>query len=548
MSLGVAYQGGGLYAGVGNSRIALRRVQMLSCDATLGGGLYMDTNNQDVTIDDSLFFNCTSLYRGGAINIDANNDRMIITNSTLMDSSSQYGGGLFSSRNHDLVIAHSRIANCHAVFRGGGVLLYDANAEILFLESVITNNTADTGAGIFAYPPTTQVTIAGCEITHNVAQTDGGGVMLGGGNAQFVITDALTATRMRTIESAHPYENPDTVGGYYTIVYETVQDAAASAFVVHFDEASEIGGKDYVQIYDQNFNEVFYINYDGYWPGRQLPPLRIAGATFYVVMTGYSDISAPPTAVSDGLYGFRLYAVPVLVEPGAPTIFEGNIARNGKGGGLIMFFDTTFSVISNAQFSRNTAETGGGAIALLFAIVGLTIENVLFEENRSLRDGGALNVESGCSGIHIRRCRFESNVAANSGGAASFIVGNGQYGVLSASASTVLTGCNLTDNHALYGGAVYLDRENNIEIHESYVTHNVATLAGGAIYSERSNYVYSSGSTMAFNTATTYGGAIAAAEENTVDLYATNLLNNHAGKFGTAYLRVPLRCTVPLPC
>jgi hypothetical protein len=226
-----------------------------------------------------------------------------------------------------------------------------------------------------------------------------------------------------------------------------------------------------------------------------------------------------------------LYAVPILEEPGEPTVFEGNSAQSGKGGALNLFFDTKFAVISNAQFIRNTATSGGGAIALVFAIVGLTVENVLFEDNQSERDGGAVDVESGCSGINFRRCRFQSNAAAIGGGAASFIVGNGQPGVLSASASAILTMCNFTDNQAQYGGALYLDRENNVELYDSDVTANVAAQAGGAIYTERSNYFYSSGSTIAENTAITYGGAIAAATENTVDLYKTNVLRNHAGKF-----------------
>jgi hypothetical protein len=532
--------GGAVHAEVRNHNLLLRDTKVLSCTAAFGGGLNLAQRNLNTTIDGSFFEGCTATNRGGAIFADSFNDNTIIADTlisgcrtTLLDD--REGGGIFSGRNSNTRILNSEIRGCTAGF-GGGLLLHAAQ-QIAVVDTTFESNTAIMGGGgIASYPQTRGLVIAGCDFLHNQANgTDGGAVLLTGGNAQFLITDSNTATRLQVVESEHPYENIALDG---VILGRTVSDPEALGFILHFDTDSALGSEDEVAVYDQGGNQVFSVDYDGAWPGRDLAPLRVDGNSFTVRLRG----TPHSTSKADSLYGFRLYVAPILVRTGRETVFKHNRAESGRGGGFHTTFFLRFAVIMNAQFRWNEAWDGGGAMSLRSAATGVTIERVVFEENTSGRDGGALHVESGAGGLLVKDCIFASNSATN-GGAVALVVANGHDNMVLSGEDTGVTfsNCSMNDNTAVgLGGALYLDRDNWVAIDGGEIAHNSAD-SGGGIYAASLNSVALSNASLVFNYASRNGGGLSLGGYNLAGLKNTHVTSNTAGMpFATLHLTISL--------
>jgi hypothetical protein len=518
--------GGAVHAELQNHNLLLRDTWILSCTAGFGGGLYLAQSNTDVTIDNCWFDHCLGTYRGGAINADAFNDNMMVVDTLITSCESQFGGGIFSSRNYNLRIFESELRDCRVDSSGGGLLLYAENRQVSVVNTTFDSNIAAAGAGIASFPQSRGLAIAGCHFLNNWAYAgDGGAVVLTGGNEQFLITDSFSATRLQVIESEHPYENtaPDGV-----ILNRTVSDPEALGFVLHFDADSALGSEDQVAVYNQQGEEVFYVGFDGFWAGRELPPVRLEGNSFNVLMTG-TGYSKPPTSKADNLYGFRLYVAPIMQHPGRATVFEYNNAH-GRGGALHAAFSLSFAVITNAHFSYNSAQESGGAVSLRSAATGITIANVVFEENASMRDGGALYVESGAGGFAVKDCTFLYNTAAN-GGATAFTVSNGRPGlVLMGSTSMAFENCGMLFNSAeTRGGAMYLDSDNEVSVRGGVFNYNDAT-SGGAFYAGSANLLTIADASIVSNRVTTNGGGLALGADNEVTLTDAHFIGNFAGK------------------
>jgi hypothetical protein len=519
--------GGAMHAEIQNTGVLLRNVRALSCTAPFGGGLYLVQGNTDATIDNCWFDHCTSAFRGGAINLDQANDNLLLVDTVISNCQSQFGGGIFSSRNRNIRIIGSEIRSCMADQRGGGLFLYAANKQVTLVETTFEANVAMMGGGgIASYALTRGLTVGGCTFVNNQARSaDGGAVLLTGGNEQLVITDSNTATRLQVVESEHPYENtaPDGV-----ILRYTVSDPDVLAFYLYFDADSALGSQDIVGLYDEHGVQVFAVAFDGSWPGRELPPFLLPGSSFTVLMTGGSSFK-PPTSKADDLFGFRLYAVPMVKNIGRDTLFQYNRA-NGRGGALHAAFALNYAVFKFVRFTQNSAEESGGALSLRSASTGVYIDNVLFEENDSQRDGGALYIESSAGGLALNHCSFMFNSASN-GGAVAFTVSNGRPGlVLQEVQYMSFQYCRMEGNHAdLRGGAMYLDSDNQVVMSVADVNYNDAA-TGGAFYAGTANSLTFTEVRVVSNWVTANGGGMALGADNDLTLTNTRFTNNTAGK------------------
>jgi hypothetical protein len=518
--------GGAVHAEIQNEDLLLRNVRVLSCTAAFGGGMHLAQSNTDVTIDNCWFDHCIGTYRGGAINADTANDNMLLVDTVISNCQSQFGGGIFSSRNYNIRIVESEFRGCTVDNYGAGLFLYGENKQVSVVNTTFESNSAAAGGGIASYPLTRGLTVGGCAFVNNQARSgDGGAVLLTGGNEQLVITDSNTATRLQVVESEHPYENtaPDGV-----ILSRTVSDPEATGFIIHFDVESAIGSQDFVAIYDQHGTQLFAVNFDGAWAGREMGPLGLAGGSFTVLMTGGSSFK-PPTSKADNLFGFRLYAVPVVKNAGRLTAFQYNHA-SGRGGALHAAFSLNFAVLRHVYFGWNSAQESGGAMSLRSAATGVSVHNAMFEENASLRDGGALYVESSAGGLRVIESSFLFNSASN-GGAIAFTVSNGRPGlVLQGDTQMAFFFCRVEGNHAdLRGGGMYFDSDNQLGMTGGLFSYNDAA-TGGAFYAGTANSLSLLDVGFASNRATANGGGMALGADNDVTLIGTQFINNTAGK------------------
>lgn len=94
--------------------------------------------------------------------------------------------------------------------------------------------------------------------------------------------------------------------------------------------------------------------------------------------------------------------------------------------------------------------------------------------------------------------------------------------------------CSFVGNSALYGGALYLDTNANLTIHNSTVLNNSANINGGAVYQQDSTIaLVTAGSRILGNTAGEGGGGIFCSANAQIAVTAYSLvLGNHADNGG----------------
>lgn len=210
--------------------------------------------------------------------------------------------------------------------------------------------------------------------------------------------------------------------------------------------------------------------------------LSVCSGTYYtsIVVDSYLDVrlTGPEGAESTVLDGGDSARV-LEVGGGGQTAIEGLTVQNGYagyGGGLYVAETyVTLGTIRNSVFRDNTAFADGGAMWLgnSYAVYGF--DDVLFEGNTAGSRGGAICI--GCSG--------------------------GGYSTLA------LTGVELTDNAASYGGAVY-------------ALYDVDVLATGIVATD--------------NDATASGGVFAAVNASSFWIEASEMAGNEASNGGVVYL------------
>ncbi|WP_458454917.1 right-handed parallel beta-helix repeat-containing protein [Methanobrevibacter sp.] len=145
-------------------------------------------------------------------------------------------------------------------------------------------------------------------------------------------------------------------------------------------------------------------------------------------------------------------------------LFENNYARRG-GGILIKVFEDTPAlnvIISNSNFTKNTASISGGAIHSKLA--STTILNCIFTENTAADNGGAVCINQGT--FQMRGSYFYKN-SANAGG-----------GLYIKNANSNVEDSNFIKNRAsLNGGGVY---SNAISVQTSNCNYNGNSAPKGA--------------------------------------------------------------------
>jgi hypothetical protein len=207
------------------------------------------------------------------------------------------------------------------------------------------------------------------------------------------------------------------------------------------------------------------------------------------------------------------------------------------GGGLYIEsggsqFDSVVypNTISNSKFENCSAEDLGGGIGYRNA-AELTLENVEFNECKSEDDGGAINLitivangrnDYGQHDIHINNCEIHHCTAKDEGGGicidderspevnnAAMLYNTSVHdntaktggGIYVVSNYVYLVGSTVTDNTATgkYGGGVYVDSMDDIEVAEETVIRN--NTANGA----RNNLCLQNGT---FSSAKLYSGGL----------------------------------------
>lgn len=221
----------------------------------------------------------------------------------------------------------------------------------------------------------------------------------------------------------------------------------------------------------------------------------------------------------------------------AEQIFEGTyqgVQKPTKNGG-VGFINTGDSAIVKAgtQFINNEAYRGAGIYN--YADGNLTVEdNVRFDNNRAVgAAGGAIqNFGTATMGDNLI---FENNTA-KWGGAAIYAGSNSNSGHSTTIGSGAIFRNNTLTDSASYGGAIFIENDNNADTATFNLGSNStfeknSAMEGGAIYIKNAvDAAIADGATFTNNTATSAGGALYNIGNTTITNASFN--NNSANSYG----------------
>jgi predicted outer membrane repeat protein len=197
--------------------------------------------------------------------------------------------------------------------------------------------------------------------------------------------------------------------------------------------------------------------------------------------------------------GGALYAAGNSSVHAESCIFEGNLARESHGGGVILF-DAASLWLNNVVIRANKATHAGGIGAKEDAALQVVASN--FTNNTAVRSGGAVYVD-GHGSMSATACSVVDNTAGEDGA-----------GVYAADAASLTVSHSVASFNRVVGkgGAMFLSGPLvKVKLQSCTCTSNVADTGGALLVGEST---YTSATTCVFhnNTAGTKGGAIAMAD------------------------------------
>lgn len=188
-----------------------------------------------------------------------------------------------------------------------------------------------------------------------------------------------------------------------------------------------------------------------------------------------------------------------------------------EGGGIIL--DGESLVIRGGSVTGNASADRGGGVYMESANGSFTMNGGSIADNTSSSDGGGVAVLDGS---------FTFNGGSVSGNMAEHDGGGGVYFDSGESVFTMKEGAVIRDNHADYGGGVYIN-EGSFKMEGGGITGNEATRGGGLYVDEDAVSVNITGG-ITGNTADGFGGGIYT--ENDIAVTESKITDNTAGDNG----------------
>ncbi|RYH21675.1 hypothetical protein EON65_20285 [archaeon] len=261
---------------------------------------------------------------------------------------------------------------------------------------------------------------------------------------------------------------------------------------------------------------------DNQFPGVKYPPVILNVTSFTVY--SYACI-------------FTLYIYPVASRSNKTnsTIFDGNIALNGAGGGLHLYYGSNNNIFVNTDFINNQARGigssyGGGFYSWISSLSTICTQ-LYFRNNSAQTSGGGMALMSGNFGSSVLNSYFTENSATISGGSLYIGSSNGQ-GTYMQQNEFYINDTIITDSTAANGGGIFFDINNNVILTNCTLQNNSASGGGGGLYLSTGNQLQIYRSVLSRNQADGNGGGIASFAVNGLYLEEVNLHANQAHVMG----------------
>jgi len=465
----------------------------------LGGAVYFAASNG--TVVNSNFTN-NNASNGGAIYVASDSGNTLINSSTFGNNYASLCGGAINL-NASAAHIYDTIFNDNVAVNGSALYVGGVGTHNTIYRSVFERNNASSyGAGIYWIAAAGE--IDECNFTSNSA-VYGGGIYLNGRSSNTNITNSIFKLNNATKNGGAIECNAQNIG-IYNLTFDNNYAGEYGAALCREEGATQGHG---------NHNN-FTNNHAGI-AGAALAWMNVKNINidYYNFINNTAGQSGGAIHVSDGSDNCTINH----------CNFTGNhITEDSEGYGGAIDITGNGSQIINSVFYDNYAPYGGAVFAGNQS-GNTNISNVTFKDNYAILNGGAIQITG--SGVTLNDTRFYSNTAGESGGAV-YVSGEGTTNVVHYSLfdnnkagdhggainwlaySGEIFYSNFTNNEAVYGGAIYLNRiSSDSRIVTARFENNSATKNGGAIDCNASS--------MGLN--------------NTV------FINNYAGEFGAALCR-----------
>ena len=433
-----------------------------------GGVMFI--SDSSCTITNSTFTNNVAV-NGGVMLLAGS--LFSITTSTFTDNSATSCGGVMYvpqyTAGSSFNITNSTFINNRAVFGGGVIMIFTIGSSFKIISSIFTNNScnAELGAGGVMITFNSSFNITSSTFTNNSA--GGGGVMATQNSSFNTISSTFTNNSVAFYGGVMQIFNSSSMNitntnfTYNSATHGGVIWASDSLFNIvgsnfFANEANSSGGIMFIThcsvhitdgIFDHNLGSLYifssYLNFSGNIsfrnceePSKMVSTLRltlfstqirpeggaITSIQSIVIFTGVSDLS-----YNQARRGGAILATESKIIMYGETIVANNTATDSSGGGISLQ-QSYLKIKGNTTISGNDADRGGGIHATSSTIAVYQPWTLQLISNRA-ENGSGLYLE-----ISTKLYVFKSML-----GSEHLLI--------------------FQDNHASYGGAIYVDDDTN---------------------------------------------------------------------------------------
>ena len=455
-----------------DSKITITNCKIINCKASAGSAMYLGGSGAaNVVMSKSIIENCTNIdgsdEYGGTIRTNGSGSfKMTMKDCVLRNNSSKKFGGVMywiaSRDGAELKVEDCQFLNNYAGSMGGAIFIEGSKASF--------SATSGTPTGIIETGNIPSDGITGTLILNNSTGVSG----LGGG----ICFKCYSNTNAIKIP-----ETNVTLGENVFVQNNTAGYGGGVAFALYESNNNyEVGSKFTFNIEGAKIENNEAINGGGVY--------ILKGRNDYISNTYFKSGSISNNVANSG--GAIYITAQTGLETGGDFYMTGGTLKNNKAttesGGAIYIDKGNYvmSEVTNASILKGNTAVNGGAIYVNGG--NFTMKGGKIEENRATESGGGIKISDG--NVYITNGSILSNVARGESTSKTSDIGYGGGLFVDGCDTVEITGGEILNNIAAKNGGgieIKTDKEVTIDIYSGVFSGNVADECGGALGIECDN-------------------------------------------------------------
>ena len=370
----------------------------------LGSAIFV-LSESNVVISHSKFRNNKAL-NGGAININGIISILKIYNNEFSNNQATNGGAIaFTSTVVNNLLMYNNVYDSNNVTSKGGAI--HSNIKINEKNSNFTKNKANDGGAIYLNVSSNLFN----NLLFDENEAENGGAIFLGSNAAYTLVNNSKFINNKGVGSALIIRAKNVTIDYCTFIKNIGLGSGAVDAGAGADGLIVKNTKFYNNTATADAGAILFVSATGNMFGYNLTfdgnsatnggACRISGNNIIILNSIFNNNRATNNGGAVYLYSGSTCNISYCT-------FLGN---NATYGGAV-YISIPYTVISNCNFTKNTASLNGGAIYINANNVGVLKSNFI---NNRANDGCAIYMVSGGSNFEIKKSNFNQNIASNHG-------------------------------------------------------------------------------------------------------------------------------------